>query len=111
MSIQNEEPTFAALGEYQLEVATLFSVAAPLPASASGVVPLQFGDCTFDPVNVIVPDPSTFAPPESLEMLYVPVTLYVVPVPPLIPTVIPPAVMLAGVPVAVLKEAPAVPPV
>ena len=44
MSIQYPDPTFAVFGKYQLDVLTPFSVALPLPARFSGVVPDQLGD-------------------------------------------------------------------
>jgi len=103
ISIQNREPELAKFGDSQLLVLTPFKVALPSPLSFSGVVPLQFGDCTFEPFSVIVPDASWFAPAESLEMMYVPETLNSEDPDPLIPMVSPPLVMLVYEPVAALK--------
>jgi hypothetical protein len=111
ISIQNPDPTFGVFGENQLAALTPFNVAAPLPAKFSGVVPLQLGDCTLDPlVNVIDPDPSWLTPPASLAMVYVPEAL-VVPDPPVMPMVSPPAVILVYAPVAAVNVVPLVPPV
>jgi hypothetical protein len=109
--IQNKEPTLEAFGVYQSLVPDPFSVALPFPLRFSGVVPLQFGDCTLEPVSVMLPLPSWLTPPASLAIIYVPVTLNVPPDPPLIPMVSPPFVMLVHAPLAALKLVPPLPPV